>query len=64
MALMGYLPKDWQLYSDEERKALQKTSHDPVLRTSLRDLMLGIEDIDDNTPIDPNAVIKNSKPKQ
>lgn len=64
MALMGRLPKDWQLYSAAERKALQETSHDVGFRTLFKDLLVGIDTIDDNTPIDPNAVIKNSKPKQ
>lgn len=64
MALIGYLPKDWQLFSQEERQALQATSHDVGFRTSFKDLLVGIDTIDDNTPIDPNAVIKNSKPRQ
>jgi hypothetical protein len=65
LALLGRLPKDWQIFSDEERKdiaSLQAEMRaDPSYIASLEDLFTGINDLDEDTELPP--IIKNSWPK-
>jgi hypothetical protein len=62
LALLGRLPKDWQIFSDEERKdiaSLQAEMRaDPSYIASLEDLFTGINDLDEDTELPP--IIKNS----
>ena len=65
LSLLGYLPKDWQIFSDKERQdmaALQaELRSDPDFIASLEDLFTGINDIDETTELPP--IKKNSRPK-
>jgi hypothetical protein len=61
-ALLGYLPNPAKIYSADERRELQKLSHDSKLYALIRDLTAGADAIDDDTPVPPTA--KNSGPRK
>lgn len=66
-ALNGQMPKDWQLYSDDERKSMSQTRQeiqtDPGLRGALEDLFTWLDGFDDDTPIEDDPELKNKKKK-
>ena len=66
-ALNGQMPKDWQLYSDDERKSMSQTreeiASDSGLRKALENLFTWLDGFDDDTPIEDDPELKNQKKK-
>ena len=65
-AFLGRLPKDWEVFSDEELAQMARV-HDevnaiPGFRESLGELFTGLDGIDDDTVLSP--IPKNSQPQQ